>query len=52
MASWTVLYLTGTRRVRLVQRMSELSMLIFLMRLPVIFHSVRELTRLPVCVGT
>ena len=52
MASSTVLYLTGMRRVLLVQKMSDCFRVIFLMREPVMFQEVEWLTRFPGGVGT
>ena len=52
MASWAVLYLTGIRRVLLVQKMSDSVREIFLMSEPVMFHTVLSLIRFPDGVGT
>ena len=52
MASSTVLYLTGIRRVLLVQKTSDCCRVIFLMRDPVMFQGVVWFIRLPGGVGT
>ena len=51
MASSTVLYLTGIRRVLLVQNTSDCCRVIFLMRDPVMFQGVVWFIRLPGGVG-
>ena len=50
-ASWTVLYLVGINRVRLLHVISDADSEIFLIKFPVIFHSVCPDIRFPGGVG-